>query len=324
MTSIRPTGTRHRVLAALALGALLATGFSASADPAKREADKRELRQDQHKQVKKVHQASKEKRQDRRQQRKQTRKESPRQERRTVQAPRQAPRVVRQAPRVVRQDRREVRQDRREARGDVRQDRRQDRRQERRSDRREVRQERRQDRRQDHRQVRRDIRQDRREDRHENRARQRYQQDYYRRVRAQQARLAAQRYNYYTSPYRQLPNSYRYSYGGRWYSTSNHGARMLQQAVNRGYQEGLRAGQADRYDQWGHDYRRSQVWVDASYGYDNYYVSRADYSYYFRQGFQRGYEDGYYSRGRYGHRVNGETIIIQAVLSAILNLQRLG
>jgi hypothetical protein len=152
----------------------------------------------------------------------------------------------------------------------------------------------------------------------------RYQQDYYRRVRAQQARLQALRYD--RSRYYSLRASYRYGYGGHWYSTSRYGADMLRQAVNYGYQQGLRAGRADRYDRWAGGYRDSFAWSDGSYGYDNYYVSRSDYQYYFRQGFQRGYEDGYYDRYRYGRYSgnDGTGIILGAVLAAILNLQSIG
>ena len=154
----------------------------------------------------------------------------------------------------------------------------------------------------------------------------RYQQEYYRRLRAQQSRLLALRYDYGSNPYFYLPASYRYGYGGNWYSTNRYGADMLRQAVNRGYQEGLRAGRADRYDRWRGDYRDSFAWIDGSYGYDNYYVSRGDYQHYFRQGFQRGYEDGYYGRSRYGRYDdrNDTAIILGAVLAAILNLQSIG
>ena len=99
---------------------------------------------------------------------------------------------------------------------------------------------------------------------------------------------------------------------------------MLRAAVQRGYQEGLRAGRSDRYDRWGNDHRRSRAWIDANFGYGGSHVSRSEYAHYFRQGFQRGYDDGYHGRGRYGRHVNGETVIIQAVLEAILGLQRLG
>lgn len=229
------------------------------------------------------------------------------------------------------QDRQELRKDKREQRQERRQDRReakQERRQERREDRREAKQERR-DVRQDRREDRREVRQDRREDRQNVRARiarqQATQRAYQQRLNAQRARQAAQRrayanarhYSYYAPSYR-----YRYNYGGRWYDTSHYGAATLRRAVERGYQEGMRAGLSDRYGRY--DYRRSRMWIDASYGFGGSYVSRSDYAHYFRQGFQRGYEDGFYGRGRYGHRVNGEAVIIQAVLEAILGFQRLG
>jgi hypothetical protein len=152
----------------------------------------------------------------------------------------------------------------------------------------------------------------------------RYQQEYYRRVHLQQQRLGAQRYDYYSNPYFYTPVSYRYGYGGNYYTTNRYGADMLRQAVNYGYQEGLRAGRADRYDRWNSNYRDSYAYRDASYGYDNYYVSRNDYNYYFRQGFQRGYQDGYGDRYQYGRYDQGNASILQAVLALILNLQYLG
>ena len=243
------TPHRNRLLAALALGALLATGFSASAEPARKDGD-----------------------------------------------------------------RQEARKDKREHRQDQRQDRREDR-QERRQDRREVKQERREDR-----QDRRDDRQQVRQVRARIATQQANQRAYQQRIRAQQARQAAQR-RAYSRHYSYAP-AYRYNYGGRWYNTSHYGANMLRNAVQRGYQEGLRAGRSDRFGRY--DFRRSSIWISGSYGYGGNYVSRSDYAHYFRQGFQRGYEDGFYGRGRYGHRINGEAVIIQAVLEAILGFQRLG
>jgi hypothetical protein len=265
------TPRRHSLLAAIAAGALLATAFTASADPApKRDNDRQEQRKDK-----------REQRQERRQDR-------------------------REAKQERREDRREAKQDRRQERRDVRHD---------------VRQDRREDRR--------EVRQERRDDRQNVRARiarqQASQRAYQQRLNAERARQAAQRrayanarhYSYYAPSYR-----YRYNYGGRWYDTSHYGAATLRRAVERGYQEGMRAGLSDRYGRY--DYRRSRMWIDASYGFGGSYVSRSDYAHYFRQGFQRGYEDGFYGRGRYGHRVNGEAVIIQAVLEAILGFQRLG
>lgn len=152
----------------------------------------------------------------------------------------------------------------------------------------------------------------------------RYQQEYYQRLRVQQARMTAQRYDYYNNPYFSTPASYRYSYGGNGYSTNNYGADMLRQAVNYGYQEGVRAGRADRYDRWTSSYRDSYAYRDASYGYNGYYVSQNAYNYYFRQGFQRGYNDGYNDRSQYGRYNNGSGSILGAVMAVILNLQSLG
>jgi len=98
---------------------------------------------------------------------------------------------------------------------------------------------------------------------------------------------------------------------------------MLRQAVRNGYAEGVRAGQSDREDRWRANYQDSYAYQDATYGYDSYYVGSDDYRYYFREGFRRGYEDGYYGRTRYGVNSNGAFSILSGVLQTILNLQNL-
>ncbi|HOV97275.1 MAG TPA: hypothetical protein PK789_11040 [Thermomonas sp.] len=143
----------------------------------------------------------------------------------------------------------------------------------------------------------------------------RYQQDYWRRWRAQQVNI---RINYYNDPFFYTPYNYRYRYGGNWYSTNSYGANLLQQAVRDGYREGWYAGQADRADRWRFDYNNNYSYLDGSYGYNGYYVSYNDYRYYFRQGFERGYRDGYYGRYQYGSYRNGEAIILPAILGMIL------
>jgi hypothetical protein len=95
---------------------------------------------------------------------------------------------------------------------------------------------------------------------------------------------------------------------------------MLRDAVNNGYEEGFNAGRADREDGWGYNYNSSDGYEDAAYGYDSYYVSLDEYQYYFREGFQRGYEDGYYSRNRYGSYSGGKYTILGAVAGAILDV----
>ena len=85
--------------------------------------------------------------------------------------------------------------------------------------------------------------------------------------------------------------------------------------------EGYFAGQADRQDHWRFDYRNSYAYQDANLGYDGYYGNQGEYNYYFRQGFNRGYQDGYYSRTRYGRYSNGSWTMLGAFLGQILDLQ---
>jgi len=98
---------------------------------------------------------------------------------------------------------------------------------------------------------------------------------------------------------------------------------MLQRAVNDGYSEGFHAGQADREDGYRYSPDEAYAYQDASYGYDAYYVDLNEYQYYFREGFRRGYEDGYYSRSSYGRYSNGSYSILGAILEGILGLQLL-
>jgi hypothetical protein len=111
---------------------------------------------------------------------------------------------------------------------------------------------------------------------------------------------------------------YRYFRGGRYFIVNNFAADNLRQAVELGYQGGFRAGQADRRDRVGFSYGDEFAYQDATYGYAGY-IDLPDYQYYFRQGFIRGYEDGYYGRYRYGVYSNGVVNIFGSVLSQIFN-----
>ena len=146
----------------------------------------------------------------------------------------------------------------------------------------------------------------------------RYQQDYWRRWLAAQARWNHHRFDYDRDPFFHTPFNYRYSYGGRWHSTNSYGAEILRQAVRDGYREGWYAGQADRMDRWQFDYRNNYGWIDGSYGYSGRYVSHNDYRWYFRQGFERGYRDGYYGRYQYGRYDRDGAMILPAILGMIL------
>jgi hypothetical protein len=152
----------------------------------------------------------------------------------------------------------------------------------------------------------------------------RYQQQYWQRLREQQARLQNCRsYNYYNDPYYSSAPIYRYNRGGRWYEVNQYGANVLQEAVRMGYREGYMAGQADRQDNWRFGYQDSFAYQDGNYGYGGYYGSQDEYNYYFREGFRRGYEDGFYGRYTYGNYQGGNVNILGAVLTGILTLQSL-
>ncbi len=152
----------------------------------------------------------------------------------------------------------------------------------------------------------------------------RFQQEYLERVRQQQVFLQNDRHpDYDRDPYFYTAPIYRYNRGGRYYETNQYGADLLRQAMNNGYQEGFRAGEADRQDRWRSDYRDSYAYQDANYGYNGYYVDREDYNYYFREGFQRGYEDGYNSRYEYGRYSDGSYVMLEVIVSQVLGFQSL-
>lgn len=137
------------------------------------------------------------------------------------------------------------------------------------------------------------------------------------RLRQEQIRLqnARNRSVYSTPNYRR----YRVYRNGGYYQTDQNGITILQQAVNYGYQEGVRAGQADRAYGRSFNYQNSSDYQSATYGYS--YVDSSQYQYYFREGFRRGYEDGYNSRFQYGSNSNGSLNIFAAILQQVLNFQ---
>ncbi len=141
----------------------------------------------------------------------------------------------------------------------------------------------------------------------------RFQQQYQERLRQDQINLRNARAYEYSTP------NYRYSRSGRYYRTNQYGVDMLRQALNYGYEEGFRAGQADREDRVRFNYRDSYAYQDATYGYTGYYVDLSEYRYYFREGFNRGYQDGYYNRFRYGSNVNGVFSLLGHILQMIFD-----
>jgi len=150
----------------------------------------------------------------------------------------------------------------------------------------------------------------------------RYQQRYLERLREQRLYLA-RAYNYDDDPYFYTPPTYRYSRQGRYYEVNEYAVDMLQRAVKYGYTEGVLVGQADREDGWGRDYRDSWAYQDANYGYTGYYASQSEYNYYFREGFRRGYSDGFHDRYEYGSSSNDSFAIHDDALSVIIRLEPL-
>jgi len=144
----------------------------------------------------------------------------------------------------------------------------------------------------------------------------RAQQEYAAQLERQREQLRAER-RFDNEPYVIAAPTYRYEFDGTYHETNQYGVDALRQAINYGYQQGYRAGAADREDHWRFDYQNSPEYREATFGYAGSYVDLTDYSYYFRQGFRRGYEDGYYSRFQYG---SSATSILANVLSGILRL----
>jgi hypothetical protein len=156
------------------------------------------------------------------------------------------------------------------------------------------------------------------------RAQQRLQQNYLARLGQQRLFLNDHYPDYARDPFFFTGAIYRrYNRGGRYYETNQYGASLLREAVNYGYAEGFRAGAADRLDRWHFSYQDSYAYQDANFGYNGYYVERDDYNFYFREGFRRGYEDGFNSRYQYGRYANGSYRMNDSALTVVLNFQSL-
>ena len=144
----------------------------------------------------------------------------------------------------------------------------------------------------------------------------RVQQDYFNRLERQRLSLLNARDVYqYDTAYYNVP-TYRYLRGGQYYETSRYGGSLLEQAVNYGCKEGYAAGVADRSDRWPFNATNSYIYQDANYGYSGILVPRSDYNYYFRQGYNRCYQNGYNGRG-------SSSSILESVLESVLGLQLL-
>lgn len=117
---------------------------------------------------------------------------------------------------------------------------------------------------------------------------------------------------------RQERRWYRVQRDGQYYRVDSRGAELLRQAVNRGYNQGYRAGMNERRNGRRYSPHNNVMYRNGNFGYATY-VDRSQYQYYFREGFERGYEDGFYTRTQYGQRVGTEYNILGGVLNTILN-----
>jgi hypothetical protein len=147
---------------------------------------------------------------------------------------------------------------------------------------------------------------------------QRYLETLERQRQEQQRALAARSYD--RDPYYTTAPTYRYRISGTTRETNQYGADLLRRAVNQGYQQGYRTGLADRRDRSPANYQRAFAYQNANDGYTGNYVAESDYNYYFRQGFQRGYDDAYGNRSQYGTVSNGNPSMLSNILSGILGL----
>ena len=118
--------------------------------------------------------------------------------------------------------------------------------------------------------------------------------------------------------------TFRYTVGSTDRETNRYGADVMRQAVNNGYDQGFKAGRADRKDHWASNYQQSYGYEDANFGYSGNYLPQSDYNYYFREGFRRGYEDGFAKHAQYGTVVNGSPSILGTILTGILGLHNIG
>ncbi len=148
-------------------------------------------------------------------------------------------------------------------------------------------------------------------------------QKYAANLRLQQQRLNAPR-DVQRDPYYSAPMTFRYTVGSTDRETNKFGADVMRQAVSNGYQQGFAAGRADRKDHWPSNYQQSSGYLDANFGYGGNYLPQSDYNYYFREGFRRGYEDGFATHSQYGTVVNGSPSILGNILTGILGLHSIG
>lgn len=136
-------------------------------------------------------------------------------------------------------------------------------------------------------------------------------------------RARKQQKEYEKAQKRAAKQYYRVYRGGsdRYYQTDYRGAELLRRAVNEGYRQGYNAGRTEARYRRNDDYRDDRYYRSGTYGYQTY-VDRDQYQYYFREGYERGYYDGYNNESRYGYRSGGTWNILGSILGSILNIRQ--
>lgn len=107
--------------------------------------------------------------------------------------------------------------------------------------------------------------------------------------------------------------------GDRYYETDGQGADLLRQAISEGYRRGYAEGGLDRESSKKNGWEGSSVYKSGSSGYQTH-VDRGEYRYYFRQGFLRGYQDGYANRSDYGYQTDGKLEVMVSVVNKLLTV----
>ena len=115
-----------------------------------------------------------------------------------------------------------------------------------------------------------------------------------------------------------LKHGYRLYRGDNYYETDQRGVDLMRRAIESGYQQGYKAGANDRLYRRLNNYRDEVSYRSGNYGYQNY-VDLDQYQHYFREGFERGYSDGYGSAAQYGTNTGGKWAILGNILDRILN-----
>lgn len=107
--------------------------------------------------------------------------------------------------------------------------------------------------------------------------------------------------------------------GDHYFVTNGRGADLLRHAITEGYRQGHAEGTVANQAGERLDWTRSDVYKNGSYGYQDL-VDRGQYKYYFREGFELGFQDGYNRRSDYGFNDRGKLKVMVSVVNDLLTV----